>query len=54
MICKLAIGEISTFSVVEETNLKLALSETPKTGFVVTRLFMCHPANKISDCGQLI
>ena len=39
-ICKLATGEISIFllvSVAEETGLKLALSETPKTGFVATR-----------------
>ena len=40
IICKLAIGEISFFqlvSVAEETGLKLALSETPKTGFLATR-----------------
>ena len=40
MICKLATGEISIFylvSVAEETGLKLALSETPKTGFLATR-----------------
>ena len=39
-ICKLAIGEISIFylvSVAEETGLKLALSETPKKGFVASR-----------------
>ena len=39
-ICKLATGEISIFwlgSVAEETGLKLALSETPKTGFLATR-----------------
>ena len=39
-ICKLASGEILTFqlvSVVEETGLKLAMSETPKTGFVASR-----------------
>ena len=37
-ICKLS--EISTFSLVsvaEEIDLKLALSETPKTGFVAAR-----------------
>ena len=40
MICKLATSEISIFylvSVAEETGLKLALSETPKTGFLATR-----------------
>ena len=40
IICKLATGEISMFllvSVAEETGLNLALSETPKTGFVATR-----------------
>ena len=39
-ICKLAAGEISIFylvSAAEETGLKLALSETPKTGFLATR-----------------
>ena len=39
-MCTLATGEISIFwlvSVAEETGLKLALSETPKTGFVATR-----------------
>ena len=39
-ICKLATGEISIFwivSVVEETGLNLALTETPKTGFLATR-----------------
>ena len=39
-ICKLATGEISIFqivSVAEETGLKLALTETPKTVFLVTR-----------------
>ena len=36
-ICTLATGEISIFwlvSVAEETGLKLALTETPKTGFL--------------------
>ena len=40
IICKLAVSEISTFllvSVAEETGLKLALSETLKTGFLATR-----------------
>ena len=40
IICKLGTGEISIFklgSVAEETDLKLALSETPKTGFLATR-----------------
>ena len=40
IICKLAIGEILIFylvSVAEETGLKLAFSETPKTGFLATR-----------------
>ena len=40
ILCKLATGEISTFylvSVAVETDLKLALLETPKTGFVATR-----------------
>ena len=39
-ICKLTTSEISTFSLVsvaEEIDLKLALSETPKTGFVAAR-----------------
>ena len=38
-MCNLATGEISIFelvSVAEETGLKLALSETPKTGFLET------------------
>ena len=45
IISRLATGEISTFelvSVAEETDLKLALSETPKTGFVATRPICCH------------
>ena len=40
IISKLATGEISIFllvSVAEETDLILAWSETPKTGFVVSR-----------------
>ena len=40
IICKLATAEISIFqlvSVAKETGLKLALSETPKTGFLATR-----------------
>ena len=40
IICNLATGEISIFklvSVAEEIGLKLALSETLKTGFVTTR-----------------
>ena len=40
IICKLGTGEISIFwlvPVAKETGLKLALSETPKTGFVATR-----------------
>ena len=40
IICILATGEIAIFrlvSVAEETGLKLALSETPKTGFLATR-----------------
>ena len=40
IICKLATGEISIFqlvSVAAETGLKLALTETPKTGFLTTR-----------------
>ena len=40
IICKLATGEISIFqmvSVAKYTGLKLALSETPKQGFLVTR-----------------
>ena len=39
-ICKLATGEISIFllvSAAKETGLKLALTETPKTGFLTTR-----------------
>ena len=37
IICKLATGEIAIFllvSVAEETGLKLALAETPNTGFL--------------------
>ena len=40
IISKLAIGDISIFKLVfvaEQTGLSLAYSETPKTGFVVTR-----------------
>ena len=40
IICKLASGEILIFwlvSVAEETGLKQALLETPKTGFVESR-----------------
>ena len=40
IISKLATGEISNFSlasVAEKSGLKLALSETPKTGFLATR-----------------
>ena len=40
IICYLTTGEISIFylvSVAEETSLKLALSDTPKTGFLATR-----------------
>ena len=40
IICKLATDENSSFylvSVGEETDLKLALTETPKTGFLSTR-----------------
>ena len=40
IIFKPATGEISIFQLVyvaEETGLKLALSETPKTGFLATR-----------------
>ena len=40
IICKLATGEISIFQLISgagETGLKLALSETPKTGFLATR-----------------
>ena len=39
-ICRLATGKISNFwlvPVAEETGLKLALSETPKTGFLAAR-----------------
>ena len=44
IICKLVTGEISIFelvSVAEETGLKLALSETPITGFVARRPIRC-------------
>ena len=40
IICKLGTGEISIFylvSVAEETGLKIALSETPKTCFLAMR-----------------
>ena len=39
-VCKLPTGEISIFwlvCVAKETGLRLALSETPKTGFLATR-----------------
>ena len=39
-MCKLTTGGISIFqliSVAEDTGLKLALSDTPKTGFVKSR-----------------
>ena len=45
-ICKPAIGEISIcllVSVAEETGLKLALLETPKTGFLATRPILYSP-----------
>ena len=44
MIYKLATGEIPIFkivSVAEETGLKLALAETPKTGFLATVPIIC-------------
>ena len=44
IVCKLATDEISIFWLVlvaEETGLKLALLETPKTGFVATRPKYC-------------
>ena len=44
-ICKLATGEISIFylvTVAEETCLKLALPETPKTGFVAMSNIAFH------------
>ena len=44
IISRLATSEISIFklvSVAEETGLKLALSETPKTGFLATRPILC-------------
>ena len=44
IICKLATGEISNFqlaSIAEETGLKHALSDTPKTGFLATRSNYC-------------
>ena len=47
IIFKFATSEISTFelvSVAEETDLKLALTETPKTGFLATRPNLCKPA----------
>ena len=43
LYCKLATGEISIFllvSVADETGLKIALSEIPKTGFLVTRSYV--------------
>ena len=45
IISRLTIGEISVFwlvSVADETGLSVALSETPKTGFLTTR--------PITDC----
>ena len=51
IICKLATGEISIFqlvSVAEETGLSLALSGTPKTGFLTTR-----PINISGDDSEL-
>ena len=51
IICKLATGEISIFwlvPVAEKTGLKLALSETPKTGFVATRLICNAPLHDLT------
>ena len=54
--CYLAKGEISIFqlvSVAEETGLKLALSETPKTGFLrqgpfyVQNVCLSKPVNEV-------
>ena len=45
IICKLAIGKISIIqlvSVAEETGLKLASTETPKTGFIASRTICCR------------
>ena len=51
IICILASSKVSMFqlvSVAEETGLNLALSETPKTGFVVTRPILMT----LTLCGQ--
>ena len=50
-ICKLATGEISILylvSVAGKTGLSLALSETPKIGFVATRLISCRTSASVS------
>ena len=56
IIRKLATGEISLFylvSVVEETGLNLALSETRKTGFLATRPISFHPSCRVKQLRQL-
>ena len=49
-VCKLPIGEISIFwlvSVAEDTGLKLASLETPKTGFLAARP-ICNSSNSLN------
>ena len=54
IICKLSTGEISIFWLVPvtiKTGLKLALSETLKTGFVAKRPFLLElPHACMNDC----
>ena len=57
IICKHSAGEISIFwlvSVAEETGLKLALSEIPKTGFVATRPIWTFDFQLIQWCNLII
>ena len=56
MIVLLATGEISIFylvSVAEETGLKLALTETTKTGFLAARPKLFQKRNIIKIIGFL-
>ena len=53
IIYKHALGEITTFllvSVAKETVLNLALSKTPKTGFLATWPRWCPGSGVVLDC----
>ena len=61
MLCKLAACEISIFYLVfvaEETGLKLALTEIPKTGFLATRIkivaLICPAAEASSNTRYIL